>query len=1593
MADLSPEKLAQLWPSELSTILPSQEARAELPNIALDGRYDAPARRLAIYVASDEQLCIKALKSDSIAARAAAINSFAQIMGKKSRRPAAWKAIGGTDGFVELVHRLSFREASNLAMAISKRCKKSPESEDANEELDDAVRRLLKTPGDTSRLLFPHLWPLLSATSADVVREVLPTMITLMPAKLYRLSYTHPNTIRTACLSYINAVSTDEEKVEDIACFRKCLEDLILSCAPFDHPGAGESQQSHPGLRFALALLRAYASLIERVPNLASSKDLLAPRSDNLIEIGALCFNKVGPHDVPALEEFAQAITKICRLSNIKALFQGWRIASTANNFLRTPIRAWSLDPNERTSSLLTSLAFHTPSESYAPIHTSSETFLDQVPKPQRFALLRILCSSTSSPLEIDADEWSPTDDPGLQRSRAISWDPTVLLTFDRARALKAYQASVSVLGSRDALRSGRTYYSSDGRGYRKIVFEGFKSDVEGGIMGAYLRGDVSIIKQLKMLTVKESVAEERAKFLKLTLHAAALFDGEELFKDTLAWAFERFAKDLRPRETITSSVLASRLCIEAIAGVGDRWRVTKAMLDSPEKFELLTRRYERGNDILRLIVAALHKAVSEPDFSTTEWHNLYTLISEVFCSRTRAFERLGFPQALLSKCLESVLDIRLEAERIALLQASAKLTRPNRQPFNLSFDGLAIGRRSAPMLLAVLDAFSEKRDNLYEEARITKRAAVAALPAGVPRGLPIQDLVINISTAATWTRRGRFYTAVTQTTGHRSPFIEARLHDILFSPYEVLQAKITMEQEEYCTHYIDSFDSALEAWLRSTDGTAASIDRFTTLAKHLRHVSPDGDLRGLLLAHSSSDRWLQYEKVVRDSFGDAWPQIPGGGEEWNPLVHWPADPYKNKLLVEGQTLLAKRAEPALDRRAHRTQDLFAMARKCRTALPGRVRKAIALVALNCLKQLEPFNAHLSPERFTVADLTHALHSDFLDEAKTDNLKLRHITSYVADVSSDVDPAPLLEFASIVTQEQHIAQVLSSSEAADMGQALDLVVHICKALQLSDNPQLAIQPSLDAIKDPEVSSRARHMLGSRILRILRPAQVELLYEQLFDWIAAKRASKDFDIKVSVLKMVTEMLRLPYLSRSATFSRFTQLGELTRHIDVQHGICKWILEDLVKSSGSISDAAWSLVDSFVTMANGIAESTSFTEEKWHEFESGATELPEVDSDQRIRTLLLRQSPEDLVPDLRREYAERVIARLALNATTNKRRYVSAFLRASGIKLETLPRVAQGVSVMDVENWIPWLPLSLLEVFESEATVHLLDTQFTQWKLDLSRHNLLWNDAPAGKEFSRINQSLKETTIARQLVSALLKSELGSRSDKHTISIESLQDLLASVGIKLLQNPRSILSHHPLMHIRAYLTALEPPFGWSTEAQLWPTRVRPVFERIAAAYDSLVLESGPAIKPHRLEFATRLLPFPNQPPFSGKTDSHGIFARALADLIASLIDEDIYHVHLPPLMALAGQKKYFMVQDIIPTARALTSISDGNLRARVIRHEWASKLIAEWSQSLTGDSSIKKMELVETWRQDESPLVSALSYDHLSSGRDSWSADWR
>ncbi|KDQ16012.1 hypothetical protein BOTBODRAFT_265937 [Botryobasidium botryosum FD-172 SS1] len=540
MGDFTPEKLAQLWPSELATALASPEARTQLPRIALDDRYDAPVRRLAIYIASNEQLCIEAMESDSTVARRAAIGSFARIMGKKSRRPLAWKAIGGTDGFVGLVHRLSTKEVSRLVTAISGRCRKLLGKEDASEVFDDAVLRLLRTSGDTSRTLLPRLWPLLSTTSADAVREILPEMIKSVPTKIYRLAYTHPNTMRAACLSYMKSLYTDAEEVEHLSSLTVCLKDLILSRVPFDWPEAGGSQQGDPGLRFALALLRAYASLIERVPDLASYKDILYPRSATLHEIGALCFDKIGPRDVPALEEFARAITTICRLSSdTTTLFTTSQIPKSS--FLRTPVRAWSLDPNERTASLLSSIAFYIPPDSLPPLgpYSAIAPFLDQVPRSQRFSLLRLLCSSTASPLEIDAEKWPPTDDPDLRRSRSIKWDAKILLTFDRESARKAYQASVSVLGNQDALSGNHGYH------YRTAMFDGFRRDIEGTIMGAYLRGDESIINQLRTFTTKESAADERAKFLKLTLHTAALFDTDTVFMDTLVWAFGRFTKDV----------------------------------------------------------------------------------------------------------------------------------------------------------------------------------------------------------------------------------------------------------------------------------------------------------------------------------------------------------------------------------------------------------------------------------------------------------------------------------------------------------------------------------------------------------------------------------------------------------------------------------------------------------------------------------------------------------------------------------------------------------------------------------------------------------------------------------------------------------------------------------------------------------------------------------------------------------------------------------------------------------------------------------------------------------------------------------------
>jgi len=88
-------------------------------------------------------------------------------------------------------------------------------------------------------------------------------------------------------------------------------------------------------------------------------------------------------------------------------------------------------------------------------------------------------------------------------------------------------------------------------------------------------------------------------------------------------------------------------------------------------------------------------------------------------------------------------------------------------------------------------------------------------------------------------------------------------------------------------------------------------------------------------------------------------------------------------------------------------------------------------------------------------------------------------------------------------------------------------------------------------------------------------------------------------------------------------------------------------------------------------------------------------------------------------------------------------------------------------------------------------------------------------------------------------------------------------------------------------------------------------------------------------------------------------------------------------------LTAQRSYFKVSDIIPIARALTvSISGGSLRARVIRHEWAHKFLEKWYYDLGGDEALKRIELAEVWRQDESPLISALGYQCLPSDSAAW-----
>jgi hypothetical protein len=957
--------------------------------------------------------------------------------------------------------------------------------------------------------------------------------------------------------------------------------------------------------------------------------------------------------------------------------------------------------------------------------------FLDGIPKPRRYPLLR-LCFLESAKLDLDSDDDLKLVKGSLQDALLDKLTPErAFCIFTRLRAARGDDDLLKILAGNSILNIGPAYHTtrSDVDLYHVVLLVR-NGHYEEARMLASRQMDVR-----KRKAEKASEPDQRKFYARSALYYGVASGDLNIYQSALDWT-KRFLRDPQVLPSLYPQYGYKREVIALLSGIP----VARTKLTQNE----VSARVRAGNAVLQSMFDTACSAIREPSFQSSQWQGTLDLFQQVTKRRIKRSEVL---QHDLSASDEEMYSILWEDTLNLLLTVEAKANRSESARLEANTVCGPLGWRSvwshgqsdfepkswSKYTYKFFNNLAKARDEFWRKQRSTVHPATMALPEPLTRGLPIQFLInpwiLNTPDLELF-----------------APYLTSRAESVVFQDPSAALQPVTDDEEtaDAIGLFIDSYQYALRLYIPESCSKEVRMRRIQKVWDHA--VGPLSQDR---MNKEEAVRWWKNKVPTHlqnhwpstqesDTTHAVWPLIPDVDDpdqpsEWNPfeagrpncpkrdlgeltyldlsvlsLVRAPDIAQiwtKSNLLESVPTVPADEVEKSQIWNSNRDMG------------DGGVLSALLYLEMmhgapNGRLLQKPFPS-AKDARYPCLYLDDGFQGDLLNQFNA----VRHIKEHISNI-----PPALLHLS---TRNMMSKLWALDHDEHDDHSIQELALTLLVRLGESDRPSLAQDLALQTIiSRPEASSWHRQLLKLSYLRNLSHSDVKACCEGLAQAILAKMptnedkggdgGAKAHDakssvrdstnnsfVKVTTIKFLAQLLRdADFVEEDFAFSVLSNLLKQAAHRDVRVNTAQTLLNMFETSSKQVAENALAILETLIPLAGNLNESKPVTEEEWKVAEE-TLELPEYpgidDSLPLFELFFSHYSSASKDSDRLPMFIERLLLPTLAHRQSQIARWLSLFLKKHDVDEHNLsvPSVPQRASVLLAGEAASYIPRRILE----------------------------------------------------------------------------------------------------------------------------------------------------------------------------------------------------------------------------------------------------------------------------------------------------------
>lgn len=1014
----------------------------------------------------------------------------------------------------------------------------------------------------------------------------------------------------------------------------------------------------------------------------------------------------------------------------------------------------------------------------------------------------------------------------------------------------------------------------------------------------AYLEGDleehkktIEAVERWKKLVHRQRLPVQRIQYTRSLLIIVATIEDTNLLKETFAWVFDRFLKDVDVRPAIFQEEMSS--CTTILAGKAENLEATA----------------RDGDEVVRLLIDAMSKARTEPSFSSYEFSRIYSLCLQILWARLKLCQKHSISESRTRSVINPIKELFLCTEKIQL-DDPGTFGQPALYPdyYQVGWSSLSTDLypsyqiKYRAVAIAFLDDVSQARDALYAE----KRTALLD-DQSEPSAKAEQHDVETGPSRYPWPCAVNPKDFTGLSLEKDAPLFYAYLFKIVFTP-------ITKESSTEQNTYYGEWANAIGLYANSFNTIDERDAALLAVIQHYRNTpaldsGEQVDLSPHLLLVSEFVEQVQKSETLMETFFSPY-EVGAFDDGRSNIFFGTLDPESKKYGEDiNLSLFRCRRNPV---------SFITMMSElsCLRAQKGthHLRRQLAIIGavfwIHTLRSLETADKGYSfvAEEDTTLDFAALYSHTTLPEIT--NYRAYEVEKYIQTILSGIEQFTAEELQNLVkTVKSSISRIENQPHRDKTLRNL-----ATRLLPKSHVPTMLEDDIFEVLLDKERSSLHRDFFNQALLATIFPVESNRLTRRLFAGIFEEMAKNsniqtegnEPSVKVSTIKYLVSLAARPCtgFSLEEAVQELEEIERQEKHPSIQEALISVLTTTIVNESRlrpqSQLEKVWNLLESLAITACSLNEKRRLTEKDWSK-----PTLPELAiNNERPGPILNAQI--NTVPATDRVRWATMIEEMLKGQACDTKRWVNEFLKRHGAgkgyfdslnDLEfgaLLPclSIRVGDSYGQLREYLPKKSRHL-KILEAQVTSYLISNKLLLFSAELDRVDPEWKQAQDGKDFTSLVNIWSTRYMAgfQTLISMLRKH--GDGDVKESLQM-ALHKILVPANM-LISGQNSLQRTTPWETLISLVGTLRPEQIMAKKDQdNWKNNIRPLIEwleeQVLAATDEDEQRQLFYFKLHGI-VKSLLLPFP----FLKPEDS-----TAYSDFAAALYELSLESLHQPPAL---------------------------------------------------------------------------------------------